>query len=65
MARTWRVKLTEVHALVYAVNCFPENTPRRWYLVSQLLSYCNDGQGGICVEVGLPSEHDSQAQGIS
>ena len=51
---SWRVKLTDIHALAHAVNCFPENTPRRWQLVSQLISYCSD-DGGTIVEVGLPS----------
>ena len=52
---SWRVKLTDIHALVHAVNCFPENTPRTWKLVSQLISYCSDDGGTIVEEVGLPS----------
>ena len=35
---SWRVKLVDVHGLVHAVKCFPENTPRRWQLISQLTS---------------------------
>ena len=67
MARsnTWKVKLVEVHALVDAVKCFPENTPRRWHLISQLLSYCNAdcASGGVDVEVGLQNQESSQEPG--
>ena len=58
---SWRVKLADVHGLVYAVKCFPENTPRRWQLISQLISYSSDG-GGTVVEVG-PSSTNGDSTG--
>lgn len=50
--------MVDVHGLVYAVKCFPENTPRRWQLISQLISYSSD-DGGTFVEVGLPSTNET------
>ena len=57
--RTWRVKLADVHALVHAVNSFPANTPRRWQLVSQLLSFVDDGDSAM-LEVGLTVAGDCE-----
>ena len=55
----WRVKLAHVHALVHAVNSFPVNTPWRWQLVSQLLSFVDDGESAM-LEVGLTVAGDSE-----
>ena len=41
----WRVSLLQINALVYAVNNFPESTPKRWSLISQLV--CLTGLGNV------------------
>ena len=58
LCSTWRVKLAHVHALLHAVNSFPANTPRRWQLVSQLLSFV-DGESAV-LEVGLTVAGDCE-----
>ena len=44
-----------MHALVHAVNSFPANTPWRWHLESQLLSFVDNGESAM-LEVGLTFE---------
>ena len=64
LCNTWRVKLAHVHALVHAVNSFPANTPRRWQLVSQLLSFVNGGESSM-LEVGLTCTVAGDCEGIT
>lgn len=53
------MKLADVHALVHAVNSFPANTPRRWQLASQLLSFVDNGDSAM-LEMGLTVAGDSE-----
>ena len=53
------MKLTHVHALLHAVNSFPANTPRKWQLESQLLSFVNGGESAM-LEVGLTVAGDCE-----
>ena len=53
------MKLADVHALLYAVNSFPVNTPQTWQVVSQLLSFVDDGDSAM-LEVGLTVAGDCE-----
>ena len=57
-----KVKLSvlQVNALVHAVNSFPENTPKRWSLVSELVSIVSraeDGGSPPFIEVKINLKH--------
>ena len=57
MVRKLRLNFVELAALVYGVKHFPENTPKRWSLVSQLVrSSCSKYSGtvnAVSMEVGF------------
>ena len=54
------MSVLQLNALVHAVNSFPENTPKRWSLVSELVSmvsHMEDGGSPPFVEVEINSRH--------
>lgn len=55
-----KLSLLQVNALVHAVNSFPENTPKRWSLVSELVSvvsHVEDGGNPPFIEVEINLRH--------
>ena len=61
----WRESLLQVNALVHAVGSFPESTPKRWALISQLVCLAKEWEStetAACIE--LSSRH-TVAKGIT
>ena len=59
----WKASVLQVNALVHAVNSFPACTPKRWSLVSQLVTLISESEGGGCplfIEFDIPSRDKSK-----
>lgn len=50
----WRASLLQINALIHGIKNFPESTPKRWSLISQLvcLAGTDTEQEGIEVSMG-------------
>ena len=59
----WKESVLQVNTLVHAVNSFPACTPKRWSLVSQLVTLISQSEGGGCppfIEFDIPSRDKSK-----
>lgn len=55
----WKVSVLQVNALVHAVHSFPAHTPKRWSLVSELVTLAavyEEGERRTFVELQVPSK---------
>ena len=57
----WKISVLQVNALVRAVHSFPAHTPKRWSLVSELvtLAAAYEGDRGTFIELQVPSKRIS------
>ena len=56
-----KASLLQVNALVHSVNSFPAFTPKRWSLVSQLVTFSSSIEGGggpPIFEVEIPDDSE-------
>ena len=54
----WKVSVQQVYMLVHAVHSFPVHTPKRWALVSELVTLTTqyeEGDEGTFIELQMPS----------
>ena len=64
----WKVSVLQVNALVHAVHSFPAHTPKRWTLVSELVTLAaayEEGDKGTFIELQVPSKSRNTGELLS